>query len=155
MNRSVRISSLILLALLIGCDAKLKKEPAVVPLPTVPIEVGSKTYQLEMAVEDKTRETGLMYRDSMPSDHGMIFAFPDEDIRTFWMRNTHIALDIVYADEKGQVVAVKPMRPLDLSSVSSDKPAKFAIELNRGQAEANGVKVGDVLKIPNAVVAKE
>ena len=78
----------------------------------------------------------------------MLFVFPDEDYRSFWMRNTLIPLDIVYLDAGGNVVSIKQMKPMDETGVPSDFPAKYAIEMNQGAAAKAGVKVGDVLNIP-------
>jgi uncharacterized membrane protein (UPF0127 family) len=89
----------------------------------------------------------------MPAGHGMLFVFPDETVRSFWMKNTYLPLDIIYADAAGRVVSVKPMNPLNLEGVSSEKPAKYAIELNRGAAASTGVAVGDVIAVPPAVAA--
>jgi uncharacterized membrane protein (UPF0127 family) len=86
----------------------------------------------------------------MPADHGMIFVFPDTEPRSFWMKDTRIPLDILYLDPDGVVVSIRQMKPYDLSGVHSDKPAKYAIELNKGAAERAGVKVGDKLEIPEA-----
>jgi uncharacterized membrane protein (UPF0127 family) len=117
-------------------------------LPTIPMTLGSKTFTLEVANDTAEREKGLMRRDSMPADHGMIFVFAGEERLGFWMRNTRIPLDIIFVNANGVVVSVKQMRPYDTTSTYTDAPAKWAIELNQGQAAAAGVKVGDQLSIP-------
>lgn len=115
----------------------------------VPMQIGNKTFRLEIADTPQARKTGLMHRKSMPADHGMIFVFDREQDLSFWMQNTHIPLDVIYLDGQGKVVSVKKLEPLDETGVPSDAPAKYAIELNRGQAAAAGVKPGDVLTIPD------
>jgi uncharacterized membrane protein (UPF0127 family) len=117
-------------------------------LPTVKMQIGSKTFTLEVADDDLEQQTGLMFRDSMPADHGMIFVFDDAEVRGFWMKNTRIPLDIIYVAPDGVIVAIKPLEPFDLRSTSSDRPAQYAIELNRGMAAASGIKVGDRRSIP-------
>ncbi len=117
-------------------------------LATVDMQIGSQTYTLEIANTDATRQRGLMERDSMPADHGMIFVFPEERELGFWMKNTRIPLDIIYLDTGGQIVSVHQMKPYDRTNVPSAGPAKYAIELNLGHVKTTGVKVGDVLKIP-------
>ena len=117
-------------------------------LPTVKMQIGNKTFTLEVADDDREQETGLMFRESMPADHGMIFVFDDVEVRGFWMKNTRIPLDIIYVAPDGTIVAIKPMQPFDLRSTSSDKPAQYAIELNQGMAAASGIKPGDRLIIP-------
>ncbi len=119
-------------------------------LTTTPMKIGNETFTLEIAARPEDRYRGLMFRDSMPADHGMIFVFPDTAPRSFWMKDTRIPLDILYLDADGTVVAIKQMKPYDLTGIHSDKPAKYAIELNQGAADRTGVKVGDRLNIPAA-----
>jgi uncharacterized protein len=129
----------------VGCG---QKQPSS-GLHTVRMPIGSKTFTLEIANTEETMARGLMHRDSMPADHGMIFVFDNEEPRSFWMRNTRIPLDIIYLDTGGKVVSVKSMKPYDETPVSSDGPARYAIELNMGAATEAGVKKGDVLSIPS------
>jgi len=89
-------------------------------LPTVKMQIGSKRFTLEVANNEETRERGLMRRDSMPADHGMIFVFDREQVLPFYMKNTRIPLDIIFVDKQGVVVTVKQMRPYDLSITSSE-----------------------------------
>ena len=132
-----------------GCQRTGVNGPHPQSLPVVQVKLGPTTFALEIANTDSTREMGLMHRDSMPADHGMIFVFPDEDQLSFWMKNTHIPLDIVYADADGKVVSIKQMRPLDETGVPSDGPAKYAVELNQGAAKRAGINAGDKLLIPD------
>ena len=92
-----------------------------------------------------------MYVRSMPADRGMIFLFPTERVLSFWMHNTPIDLDIIYADHTGRVTAVKTMHAFDDSSISSEDAADVAIELNAGEAGKTGVKTGDKLDIPDSL----
>jgi uncharacterized membrane protein (UPF0127 family) len=66
------------------------------------------------------------------------------------MKNTRIPLDILFLDHSGKVISSKSMRPLDLTTTSSDGPAKYAIELNQGAVASAGVHVGDIINIPRA-----
>ncbi|HWB53657.1 MAG TPA: DUF192 domain-containing protein [Tepidisphaeraceae bacterium] len=134
------------LVLLGGCAATQPADG----LPTVQMTIGSRTYTLEIANTVATQERGLMRRDSMPSDHGMIFVFATEGPRSFWMHNTRFDLDIIYIAASGKIVSIKHMKAYDETSVPSDGPVKYAIELNAGQAALTGVKPGDVLSIPAA-----
>jgi uncharacterized membrane protein (UPF0127 family) len=125
-------------------------------LRTVQMQIGQKKFTLEVADTDSSREYGLMRRDSMPSDHGMLFVFADERPLSFWMKNTRIPLDIIYVDAQGRVVSLHQMKPYDLGTTSSDGPAQYAIELNQGAAANAGVKAGDQLVIPqNARTPRE
>jgi uncharacterized protein len=92
---------------------------------------------------------GLMNRQSMPANHGMVFVFPSEQRLSFYMRNTLIPLDILYLDQEGAVVSIHPMQPLDLRGVPvRGGLAKYAIELNQGAAARVGVRPGDRLQVP-------
>jgi uncharacterized membrane protein (UPF0127 family) len=119
-------------------------------LATVKMQIGKGSFTLEVADTEATREHGLMERDSMPANHGMIFVFGEERELDFWMKNTRFALDILYVDASGKVVSIKQMKPYDLSTTPSDYPAKYAIELNLGAAADAQVHVGDKLSIPAA-----
>ncbi len=121
--------------------------------PTVSMGIGSKTYTLEIAADERSRDLGLMNRDHMGADHGMIFVFPDAAERSFWMKNTLIPLDIVFIDAGGKVVSKHTMKPLDENTTPSDGAAKYAVELNAGETATDGVKKGDTLTIPAAADA--
>jgi uncharacterized protein len=139
----------VLSALPAGCKPKSADTGAPTTKPfTVAMTIGSETFNLEIADTDAEQQRGLMHRHHMPADHGMIFVNEDEEVRSFWMKNTFIPLDILYLDASGTVVAIKQMKPHDLRGVSSDRPAMYAVELNQGAALRVGVKVGDKLEVP-------
>ncbi len=141
----LKFSLLVLCAVAAGC-AKPSPSGA---LPTTDLRIGAQTYTLEIANTKVSRERGLMERDAMPDGHGMIFVFDRERPLNFWMKNTRIPLDILYLDNSGQIVSIHTMKPYDTrTETTSARPAKYAIELNAGQANRAGVKPGDVLDIP-------
>lgn len=146
------LAVVLVLALLlkVGCDRQRVQSHPNSGLDTVAMPIGSKTFNLEIANNDESRQRGLMRRDSMPDDHGMIFVFPEEEEQSFWMKNTRIPLDIIYIAANGYVVSIKDLKPYDTRGVSSERPAKYAIELNAGAATDAGVQVGDELTIPAA-----
>ncbi len=92
-----------------------------------------------------------MFRDSMPRDHGMLFIFSAEAMRSFWMKNTRIPLDIMYFDEDLRLVSVargaKPCRTQRCPSYPSAAPAMYVLELNAGLADEIGLKPGDRMEI--------
>ena len=144
----VRLVALTLTLASPSCEAEKQTRAESAAEGTVAVKLGAETFKVEVAATDRARQLGLMHRKSMPQDRGMLFVFPEERELSFWMKNTHIPLDIVYADRNGKVVSIKQMRPLDETSVPSDGPSKYAIEVNRGAAARAGVKVGDVISIP-------
>ena len=141
------------LLLFVGADCDAK-DTAKYPLPTIEMSLGGKTFNVEVADTEATREYGLMRRDSMPAAHGMIFVFPDEKDRGFWMKDTRFALDIVYVNAAGKVVSVKQMKPYDRTTVPSDGPTMYAIELNKWTAEKLGIKAGATIELPPGLKAK-
>lgn len=145
----VRLFGAFVLLLALGpASCKTEQPAAQNEAGVVRMKVGTETFTLEVADTPKTQQLGLMHRKSMPQDRGMLFVFDEERERSFWMKNTHIPLDIIYADAAGKVVSVKQMEPLDEAGVPSDGPAKYAVELNRGAARRAAVGAGDVLVIP-------
>ena len=124
-------------------------------LPTTKMQIGNKPFELEIANTPDARQTGLMRRDSMPADHGMIFIFRESREWSFYMKNTRIPLDIVFLDAGGGVISIKQMKPYDLSTTFADGPAKWAIELKKDAAATAGLKVGDKLQVPDPARAAE
>lgn len=129
--------------ILLACSACASGEPRVV--------LGGKTFGVEIADSSEEHELGLMFRDSMPADHGMIFIFPDESPRSFWMKNTRIPLDIMYFDRNLKMVSISadtpPCKVARCPSYPSIAPAQYVLELNAGTAASLGVGVGDTLTL--------
>ena len=90
---------------------------------------------------------GLMERESLAEDRGMIFIFSDEKIRSFWMKNTLIPLDLIFMAADGRVVDIKkdflPCQSDPCETYSSAGPAKYVLEINAGQVDKNNIKPGD------------
>jgi uncharacterized membrane protein (UPF0127 family) len=127
--------------------------PPPVPEARLPVEwirVGPHRVSAEIAVDLEDRRRGLMFRESLPADHGMLFIFPEEQVLAFWMRNTKLPLSIAYADADGTIVRIADLEPLDERGVTSMGPALYALEMNRGWFRAHEVGVGDRIEgIPN------
>ena len=113
---------------------------------------GGEKVKMEVEVADTPaeQEKGLMFRKSLGKDRGMLFVFPDEQVRSFWMKNTLIPLSIAYIDSKGRIIDLQEMKALDDQPPHyvSAKPARYALEANKGFFEEHGVKVGDRVKLP-------
>ena len=120
--------------------------PPAVPGARLPVDwltVGGHRITVELARDPEERSRGLMFRDSLPPDHGMLFLFAREEVQAFWMRNTKIPLSIAYADARGRIVRIADLQPLDERPVTSVAPARYALEMNRGWFSAHGVSAGD------------
>jgi uncharacterized membrane protein (UPF0127 family) len=135
-----------------GCDGSSTTAPS--GLATVKMTIGSRVYTVEVADDEASREHGLMERDAMEADHGMIFVFPDAKERAFWMHHTRFPLDILYLRADGTVVSVATMLAYDEGTTPSHGAAQYAVELKAGQAAAAGVKAGDKLTLPPGLAAK-
>lgn len=102
------------------------------------------TIDIEIADSDYERTRGLMYRHSLPDNAGMLFIFDRADVRSFWMRNTYIPLDIVFIDEQKRVVAIATgTEPLSYAPISSTKKTRYVVEVNAGFCKKHGISVGD------------
>ena len=122
-------------------NSEEKNEDRISELPTLTID-GKQLY-VEIAQDPETRAKGLMFRESLPENQGMLFIFPYEDILSFWMRNTYIPLDIAYMNADGIIVDIFEMTPLDESkNYVSSEPAMYAIEVNAGWFERNAIAEG-------------
>jgi uncharacterized membrane protein (UPF0127 family) len=101
-------------------------------------------FQVELADTDERRAYGLMHRESMPPDHGMIFDFKRDQPVSMWMRNTRIPLDMLFIDRDGIVAKIHQRAiPFDETAISSDGPVRSVLELNGGTAARLGLRPGD------------
>jgi uncharacterized membrane protein (UPF0127 family) len=106
------------------------------------------TLSLELATTDSEHTYGLMYRDSIKSDSGMLFVFPSDSYRNFWMKNTKIPLSIAYIDSKGKIMEIYDMKPFDTSITYPSKyMCRYALEVNKGWFKKFKIRPGCVLLI--------
>ena len=103
---------------------------------------GTDTVHAEVARTFEERERGLMYRETLEKGRGMLFVFPDAQIRSFWMKNTFIPLDIAYLDAELRIVDIQAMEAETLDSHPSAQPAMFALEVPLGWFQEVGILVG-------------
>jgi uncharacterized protein len=151
-NRGRRI--LMVLGVLLLAPSCGNGTPPTVPgaeLPIVWIRVGGHRVSAEIAERPLDRQRGLMFRESLPADHGMLFVFPSDAVQGFWMRNTTLPLSIAFAEAGGRIVRIADLEPLDERPVTSLGPVRYALEMNRGWFEKHGVVAGDAItEIPGA-----
>jgi uncharacterized membrane protein (UPF0127 family) len=99
---------------------------------------------IEIADDDGLREQGLMYRRQMLLDQGMLFIFEDEELRSFWMKNTYLPLDILYLDSGKTIVKIhENVATMNEQPIPSDFPAKYVVEVNAGFTALHSIKAGD------------
>jgi len=103
-----------------------------------------KSIAIEIADTESRRVIGMMYRDSLGNDEGMLFIFDQSEMRSFWMKNTRIPLDIIYVDDAYKIVTVvSDAVPYSERSLPSTAPARYVVEVNGGFAARYGIKEGD------------
>lgn len=121
---------------LLACAAKGQH------LPTITLEVGGVSVVAEVADDDAERQMGLMHREALERDHGMLFVYPDERLRGFWMKNTITPLSIAYISATGRIVHTAEMKPLDETVVPSNYPAMYALEMSQGWFLSHNISAG-------------
>ena len=118
-------------------------------LPTVILTVNGHEIIAEVADSADERATGLMNRKTLPENHGMLFVFDTDSQVSFWMKNTLIPLSIAFISSDGTIRQIEDMEPESLASTVSDRHVRYALEMNQGWFEENGVGPGDVLSVPH------
>lgn len=105
-----------------------------------------KSIDIEIADDEYQTQTGLMYRDSMEDNQGMLFVFPEAELHSFYMKNTKIALDIIYIDADKKIINIqKNAKPFSENSLPSDAPAQYVLEINAGLSDQWNLESGDII----------
>jgi len=132
-----------------AADRGAAAEPVLEDLEIVTAQGRTHRFKVEIADTDPERARGLMFRASMERDRGMLFEFPEESERSFWMKNTYIPLDIIYIAADGKIVSIAAdTTPFSEVPVPSHGPARGVLEINGGLAARLGVKPGDTVRHP-------
>lgn len=143
------LSALVLLAGCAGAGSPKDAEGRALEALTITTSTGEHRFMVEIADDEAERERGLMFRDPLPDDRGMLFEFPDLTERGFWMHNTPSSLDIIYIDPHGRIVSIAANAPPESDDViPSHGAASGVLELKAGRAAAIGAKAGDVVRHP-------
>lgn len=104
------------------------------------------TIDIELADSPQKREMGLMHRTSMMENQGMLFIFDAEERQSFWMKNTHLPLDIIFVNEAKTIVHIaENCEPYSLKPIPSFEYAKYVVEVNAGYTKKNKIKVGSII----------
>ncbi|MEO7932052.1 MAG: DUF192 domain-containing protein [Chthoniobacterales bacterium] len=126
-----------------ACHEKAPAASSAFALKTSQLTIGKEKVTAEIADTPETMQTGLMYRRTMPDDHGMIFVFPELRRASFWMHNTNLPLDIAYLDRTGRVREIHAATPLDDTPIpSATADMAYALEMNQGWFQKHGLKPG-------------
>ena len=114
--------------------------------PTTKLSAGMHLIQAEVAQTDPQRQQGLMHREKMANNHGMVFVFDQPATQCMWMKNTPLPLSVAFIDADGKIVNIEDMQPKTLDSHCSAKPVKYALEMNLGWFKQKNVKPGSDVK---------
>ena len=115
-------------------------------LPVVELGAGMHVIKAEFADTSQTRARGLMHRQQLAQNAGMLFRFDETATQCMWMKNTLIPLSVAFLDEAGTIVTILEMQPHDETSRCSARPSRYALEMNRGWFAERGIKPGMKLR---------
>ena len=116
----------------------------------ISLSINNQGYYLEVAQTNKTRKKGLSQRNELCFNCGMLFVFNKSGKQAFWMKDTHIPLDIIWLDSKFQIVKIITAIKTDSEDIYiNEKPAKYVIELNANESLKLGLKIGNTIQIPS------
>jgi uncharacterized protein len=117
--------------------------PAIVQAqPVVQLSAGMHLIRAEVAADMATRSRGLMFRKSLAPNAGMVFVFDDASLHCMWMKNTYIPLSVAFLDEQGTIINIEDMAPQTEDTHCAKKPARYALEMDRGWFASRGIKPG-------------
>ena len=112
------------------------------PLRTAQLRIAKQTLTVEVAENDAQRAKGLMYRERMARDRGMLFIFDEPAYHAMWMKNTLIPLSVAFVDRDGVILNIRDMEPQTLDTHQAAGPALYAIETNKGWFAEHGIREG-------------
>jgi uncharacterized protein len=115
-------------------------------MPVIELTAGFHRIEAEVAAQDRHRQIGLMNRQSMPAQRGMLFVFPQANTHCMWMRNTLIPLSVAFMDEAGKIINIEDMQPHSEDNHCARRPARYALEMNRGWFAQRGISAGTMLR---------
>ena len=121
-------------------------------MPRMELTAGMHRIEAEVAANMQHRMQGLMHRQSLPANQGMLFVYPRAERHCMWMRNTLIPLSVAFLDENGRIINIANMQPHSEDNHCASAPARFALEMNQGWFAGKGIrggqKIGGLDKAP-------
>jgi uncharacterized membrane protein (UPF0127 family) len=114
-------------------------------LPVVQLSAGMHLIRAEVAADMASRSRGLMFRKSLAQNAGMVFVFDEASQHCMWMKNTLIPLSVAFLDDNGTIINIENMAPQTEDTHCAARPARYALEMDRGWFAARGIKPGTKL----------
>ncbi|MBA3449305.1 MAG: DUF192 domain-containing protein [Pseudaminobacter sp.] len=160
--RNIRIAA-VALSLAIAAfgyqPAAANEQAMMLPVDARPLvaetDAGERAFTIEIADDQAERGAGLMFRETMEDDHGMLFVFEQTQPVGFWMSNTPMPLDLIFIGQDGIVRDIKQGEPLSEALIAPDEPVRFVLELKAGAADRAGIEDGDLIRHPAIDAAAE
>jgi len=121
-------------------------------------KIADKKINLELAITPAERANGLMHRESLGENNGMLFVFEQEGKPRFWMKNTLIPLDIIFIDSENKIVDIQTAEPCEKEPCKQyfpEKQAKYVLEVNKGFAQKHNIQIGDKIKLNIGIQERE
>jgi len=110
------------------------------------LTAGMHLIKAEVAANNPQRQQGLMFREKMDSNNGMVFIFDQASTQCMWMKNTLLPLSVAFIDDDGKIVNIEDMQPQTLESHCSKKPVRYALEMNLGWFKQKNIKPGTTIE---------
>jgi Uncharacterized conserved protein len=154
MARFAAIAFLLLVSMVAATRVAFSFETSSQPL-SIATANGPVEFTIELAVTPEERSQGLMHRETMDADHGMLFVFDQTRPVSMWMKNTILPLDMLFIDETGEIAGIAANTvPFSESIVSAPRPVRYVLELNAGVAAKKGIAPGDRVSHPALTIAE-
>lgn len=141
----MKVNSWLLCGLLSGVFAPgplIAQQAPQPPLATVKLTAGIHVVTAEVAATPQSRMIGLMMRERLAPNHGMVFVFEDKSLHCFWMRNTLIPLSIAFVEDDGTIVGIADMAPKSDASTCPPRPVRYALEMDQNWFAKRGLAAG-------------
>ena len=111
-------------------------------LPEITLAIAGHAITAEVASTNSERSQGLMHRRMLPENRGMLFVFPEPALHAMWMVNTYVPLSVAFLDAEGVIINIEDMTPHTQTPHSAKRPAKYALEANRGWFSKRAIQAG-------------
>ncbi len=155
MRSAIAFALVLALALAVACggDSSGDGGPATATIELVDGKGSREELTVELARTAAERSRGLMFRQELPEDRGMLFIYEEDTASGFWMKDTPIPLSIAFIAADGTILDMQDMEPFSLELHRPSEPYRYALEVNQGWFEEHGLAPGDGVEVPEAVTA--